>query len=174
MIAFFVVARYRHPLVPFVLLFSAAGAIALVRRSRRAHGSRPAAGVVAAAAIAVDLQLAADRLPARRRPSPRTTSAPRCRRTGRPEEAIDRYQRALAFDADYAPALNNLGTALRAAGRVDEAVRDVSARRCARNGDAASVHYNLGNALMARGDAAGAVAEFQRGARRQPALRRGA
>ena len=47
---------------------------------------------------------------------------------GRAAEAVERYQRALAFDGDYAPALNNFGTALRAAGRIDEAVK-CTARR---------------------------------------------
>ncbi len=158
-VAFFVVARYRHPLMPFVLLFSAVGAIALYNAvvERIARDLRLA--LIAAAAFAVILQLAAVEAGTPQAITENNLGTA-FQEDGRPQEAIDRYQRALAFDADYAPALNNLGTALRAAGRIDEAVRTFG-QALARNGAGASVHYNLGNALMARGDAAGAVKEFE-------------
>ena len=38
---------------------------------------------------------------------------------GRLDEAIDHYRRAIALAPDYAPAYNNLATALRAKGRLD-------------------------------------------------------
>ena len=158
-IAFFVVARYRQPLMPLVLLFSAVGAIALYHAvvERTARGLRLALITAAVFAVISNWPLIEAGTPQAITENNLGTAL---QEDGRPQDAIDRYQRALAFDPDYAPALNNLGTALRAAGRIDEAVRTFG-QALARNGAAASVHYNLGNALMARGDAAGAVKEFE-------------
>ena len=89
---------------------------------------------------------------------------------GRAAEAVERYQRALAFDADYAPALNNLGTALRAAGRVDEAVK-VYGQALARDGDAASVHYNLGQRADGARQAGGSGRRVPAGAAGESAFR---
>lgn len=158
-VAFFVVARYRQPLMPFVLLFSAVGAIALYNAvaERTARDLRLALITAAAVAVISNWPLIEAGTPQAITENNLGTAL---QEDGRPQDAIDRYQRALAFDPDYAPALNNLGTALRAAGRIDEAVRAFG-QALARNGAGASVHYNLGNALMARGDAAGAVKEFE-------------
>ena len=157
-IAFFVVARYRLPLVPLLLPFSAAAAIAIVSWFRREH--RPSAVALAAVAIATVLANWPLSLAGSAEAITENNLATALQEDGRLDEAIDRYKRALAIDASYAPALNNLGTALRAAGRLDEAVATYG-QALSSSGDAANVHYNLGNALMARGDAAGAVAEFR-------------
>ena len=157
-IAFFVVARYRHPLVPLLLPFSAAGAIAIVssfRRERRAPVAAFAFAAVAAVVANWPLSLSGSA-----KAITENNLATALQEDGRLDEAIDRYKRALAFDATYAPALNNLGTALRAAGRLDEAVA-IYGQALSSSSDAANVHYNLGNALMARGDAAGAIVAFR-------------
>ena len=157
-IAFFVVARYRHPLVPLILPFSAAGAIAIVssfRRERRA----PAVAFAFAALAAVFANWPLSQSGSAKAIT-ENNLATALQDEGRLDEAIDRYKRALAFDGGYAPALNNLGTALRAAGRLDEAVATYGQALSA-SGDAANVHYNLGNALMARGDSVGAIVEFR-------------
>jgi tetratricopeptide (TPR) repeat protein len=158
-VAFFVVARYRHPLLPFACLFAAAGSVALYTAlaRRTLHDLRGAVAVAMVVAVASNWPLSTPGSPQAITENNLGTAL---QEDGRPAEAIDRYKRALAFDPEYLPALNNLGTALRAAGRVDEAV-GVFGQALARDGDAASVRYNLGNALMARGDAAGAVKEFE-------------
>jgi tetratricopeptide (TPR) repeat protein len=159
-VVFFVVARYRLPLVPMVLFFSAAGVIAIVdlvsRREPRAMLA-PLTAAALAALVAnwpVTLQGSAEAIT-------ENNLGTALQEDGRLDEAIDRYRRALAFDARYVPALNNLGTALRAAGRLEEAVATYG-QALEAGTDAASIHYNLGNALMAKGDAAGAAAEFQK------------
>ena len=47
---------------------------------------------------------------------------------GRLEEAVGSYERALALKADHVDALNNLGVALQALGRLDGALVASSAR----------------------------------------------
>ena len=61
----------------------------------------------------------------------------------------------------YTPALSNLGTALRAAGRVDEAVA-VYGQALDHDADKAATHLNLGNALMAQGRVTEAITSFRR------------
>ena len=99
----------------------------------------------------------ADRAPRDHREQSRR---PRCRKKGGRRRRWSGISARSPSTPDYAPALNNLGTALRAAGRVDEAVK-VYGQALARDADTASVHYNLGNALMAQGKPAEAAAEFQ-------------
>jgi tetratricopeptide (TPR) repeat protein len=138
-ILFFVVARYRQPLVPLVMIFAAAGVVSArdVLRAKRVRQLLPLAAAMAASLILAFWP----------------------GESGDARRAITENNLGAALQED-APALNNLGTALRAAGRVDEAVK-VYGQALARDGDAASVHYNLGNALMAQGKAAEAAAEFQ-------------
>jgi tetratricopeptide (TPR) repeat protein len=158
-VAFFVVARYRHPLMPLLFLFAGAGVSALAAAARRGHLRRLAvpAAWAAAAALAANWPLAVSGAPQAITENNLGTAL---QEDGRLDDAIDRYKRALAFDPQYAPALNNVGTALRAAGRVDEAIAAYEAA-LARTGEGAGTSYNLGNALMAKGDAAAAAAAFR-------------
>lgn len=157
-ILFFVVARYRQPLVPFVMIFAAAGVVKApaILRTRSVRRLAPlATAMLASLVIAFWPAVSGDP-----RAITENNLGTALQEEGRAAEAVDRYQRALAFEPGYAPALNNLGTALRASGRVDEAVK-VYGQALARDGDAANVHFNLGNALMAQGKPAEASAEFQ-------------
>lgn len=158
-VVFFVVARYRLPLVPFVLVFAAAGASALVGVVRRLETRdwRAAVTVAVLAAVAANWPLhPADT----QRAITENNLGAALQEDGRVEDAIVHYRRALALDADYTPALNNLGTALRAVGRVDEAIA-VYGQALAHDADAARVQFNLGNARMAARDVTGAVAAFR-------------
>jgi tetratricopeptide (TPR) repeat protein len=158
-ILFFVVARYRLPLVPFVTIFAAAGAVK-ARHVLRSASARQLVAVAATMLVAAMVAFWPTESGSSRRAITENNLGTALQEEGRTAEAVERYQRALAFDADYAPALNNLGTALRAAGRVDDAVK-VYGQALARDGDAANVHYNMGNALMAQGKPADAAREFQ-------------
>ena len=165
-ILFFVVARYRHPLVPFAMIFAAAGVVK-ARDAIRASSARQLVPVAAMTLAAVIVAFWPAESAAARRAITENNLGTALQEEGRAAEAVERYQRALAFDAGYAPALNNLGTALRATGRVDDAVK-VYGEALARDGDAANVHYNLGNALMAQGKPAEAAAEFERALQADP------
>ncbi len=159
-IVFFVVARYRHPLVPFIMIVAAGGAAGLRSFVRTAPRPKLLATVTAAGAMAVCAFWPLDTVEARRAITENNLGTA-LQESGRVEEAINRYERALAFDARYSPALNNLGTALRLAGRVDEAV-GVYGRALEQNRDWPSVHLNLGNALVTQGRLREAIASFRR------------
>ena len=107
-VMFFVFARYRYPLVPFLLLFAAAGLASVPRFVQLARsGLAPGAGLIVLCGRRLrELAAAVGALDASR--SPRTTLAPRCRsssarRGDHAPRAGDRAQ------SDYAPAHNNLG-----------------------------------------------------------------
>jgi tetratricopeptide (TPR) repeat protein len=157
-VLFFVVARYRLPLVPFAMIFAA---VAVVRARALAAGVRRrlASAAVLAALVAVVSNWPVYSADASRAITENNLGTA-LQEDGRPSDALAHYRRALELDPHYSPALNNLGTALRAAGRADEALR-VYERALATSGDVASVHFNMGNALMAQGDAGGAAAHFR-------------
>lgn len=167
-VLFFVVARYRLPLVPFIMLFAAGGIVG----ARELWAAPRPFRLLAASAAAVLMTVVANwprETAEARRAITENNLGTALQEDGRPMEAVERYKRALAFDATYTPALNNLGTALRAAGRVDEAVATYG-QALAQNADAAGVHYNLANALMAQGKTAAAIAEFRQALDANPRL----
>jgi tetratricopeptide (TPR) repeat protein len=153
-IVFYVFARYRFPLVPFLMLFASAG---IVRGAAFVRASSPV-GRVALAVTAVTAAIFANwpvLSPSLMRAVTETNVAAALQEDGRLDAAIDHYRRAIAITSDYAPAYNNMGTALRAKGHVDEAVAAYQ-RAIETMPDYADAHYNLANALMEqnRGDEA--------------------
>jgi tetratricopeptide (TPR) repeat protein len=157
-VLFFVVARYRLPLVPFVLVFAAAGVFALDRR---------AAPALIAAAVAAAIANTPAFGDAAQRAITENNVGTALQQAGRVEEAIVHYQRALALDPNYSAALNNLGTALRASDRVDEAIAAYG-NALAKDHDPVTVLINLGNARMAQGNADAAIEAFREAARIDP------
>ena len=89
---------------------------------------------------------------------------------GQPASAIEQFQRAMqdepiSADADVD---NNLGIALAAAGRPDEAVRAFR-QALTLAPEMTGAHYNLANLLLQKGDAAGAIDHFELAASGMPA-----
>ena len=154
---FYVFARYRFPLVPLLLLFAAAGIVRL--RQLREGASRRAA-----AAAALALVVAVTNWPLLQRSmmmaTTETNLGAELYDQGRYDEAIQRYGRAIEFNAEYVPAYNNRGVALAAKGQLDRAVEDYQ-HAIALRSDFPDAHYNLGNALLAKNDPAGAAAHFR-------------
>ncbi len=114
-IMFYVSDRYRLPLVPFLLMFAAAGVTAaaqFVRSARRVT-------VAAATVVVVGLALATNR-PLLRDDLLRAVTATNLgvalQTDRRLAEAEAQYRRAMAIDPDYGPAYVNLGIALTARG----------------------------------------------------------
>ncbi len=161
-VLFFVVARYRLPLVPLLVIFAAFAVARLLspfekRNEKFVSGRLPAfvtAGFVAVLAAwpaySADDQKAITE----------TNLGVALQESGHPAEAIDRYRRAIALRPGYPPALSNLGTALRATGRVEEAVAAYG-QALERDGDRATTHLNLGNAFMSQGRVTEAIASFR-------------
>lgn len=98
------------------------------------------------------------------------------RRLGRPDDAIATYRRLLERDRDHLTALRGLRTVAVEHGRWAEALeaqeRLVRAapreERAAGEGWLAGIHYELGRALLAEGDAAAAIGRFREALRVQP------
>jgi len=88
--------------------------------------------------------------------------------TGRVEEAIDHYRKALEIRPDYAESHNNLGNALLRQGRLDEAIVHLRKAHDGQSGDAV-VCNNLGNALLQNGQLDKAMPLFLEAIQIQPA-----
>jgi len=169
-VMFFVVARYRYPLVPFVVLFAAAGICALpryvgVRKSSSTAQRRDPLPHVAVVAIAVIMIVVVSRWPVLASDTMQaiteTNLGATLQEQGRIDEAIVRYRRAIEIRPDYAPAHNNLGAGLRKQGRLDEAV--ASYRRALELfPEDAGTHYNVATALVEQRHSAEAVSHFEK------------
>jgi len=166
-VMFFVFARYRYPLVPFLLVFAAASlqrlppSLSLRRLSARqlAVASGLAAVVIFANWPMLDSTLM--------RSITENNLGTALREQQRYDEAIVHHQKAIALKPDYAPAHNNMGAALRAAGRLDEAVASYR-QALALKPDFASASYNLANALLEQGKTGDSVESFRRALRDNP------
>lgn len=170
-VMFYVFARYRYPLVPFLLLFAAAPFDSQSARSLRrlfAQGQlrRRWTAVLATAAFAVaaNIQLLSPTLMAAITETNLGTALHEQRRL---DEAIAHHRRAIELVPGYAPAYNNLGAALRASGRIDEAIASYR-KALSLQPDFPSAEFNLANALLASGDAAASAAQFQQALGRRP------
>jgi len=158
-IVFYVFARYRYPLVPFLLLFSAAGV-----RGGWAFWQRTATPARAAAVTAVAAALVMSwwplLSPTLMRAITENNLGTALQAAGRHDEAIAHHQRAITLMPEYAPAYNNLGASLRAAGRLDEGIAAYR-KALELKPDFSSASYNLANALLEKGDAGASVDQFR-------------
>ena len=145
-IAFYVFARYRFPLVPLLMLFASAGLCAAPGLFRASSRVRRAAliATLAGVAILVNWPILSTTM---MRSITENNIAVALQEQGRLDAAIGHYQKAAALTPDYAPAYNNMGTALRAQERLDEAIASYE-RALAVMPDYPDAHYNLANALM--------------------------
>jgi tetratricopeptide (TPR) repeat protein len=156
-VMFYVFARYRYPLVPFLLLFAAAGLVSLPRlRLATAPSSALVAAVLAVAVFANWPMLATDLM----RAITEHNLGAALQSDGRLDEAIEHYRRAIAIRPDYAPAYSNMGAALRAKGQSADAVASYE-RALARRPDYPEAHYNLGNILLDQGKLDDAIDHFR-------------
>jgi tetratricopeptide (TPR) repeat protein len=160
-VAFYVFARYRYPLVPMLTIVAAGGA-ANARAWLAAHAQdhRSALGLAAALVATIVFcnwpLLSATTM----RAVTETNLATALQTDGRVNEAIPHYQRAIALQPDYAPAYNNLGTALRAKGKPLDAVAEYQRALSFRAGYP-EAHYNLANALTDAGRPKDAAEHFR-------------
>ncbi len=165
-VLFYVFARYRFPLVPFLVLFAAAGAVSAAAFFRASTVRRRVEVLVALGVVAVCVNWPMLSTATMQAVTENNLGAA-LQEAGHYRDAIDHYQRALAFDGDYSPAYNNMGTALRAEGRLDEAVNAFE-HAIAVTPDYGDAHYNLANALRAQGQIDEAIEQFRAAAAAQP------
>lgn len=82
-------------------------------------------------------------------------------KSGRPQEAVLHFERALAIQPQHAESHNNFANTLASLGRLEDAIRHYrEALRLAP--DLPQVHQNLGTALAENGQAREAIAHFER------------
>ncbi len=158
-VLFYVFARYRYPLAPFLIVFAAAGLVALpsaVRARAVPGGWRTIAAVATAAVFANWPVLSADSMKA----ITESNLGVALQADQRVAEAIPHYQRAIALRPDYAPVYSNLASALRAGGHTDEAIATYQ-RALTLQPDFPDAEYNLANALLEAGRADLAIEHFQ-------------
>jgi len=152
-LAFYVFARYRYPLVPLLIVFAAAG----LARLPRAWPQRRFLVPVAAVALFANWPLLSTTL---MRAVTETNLAVALQAEGRLDEAATHYHRAIELQPDYAPAYNNLATALRAKGQLNQAIATY-ARALSMRPEYGEAHYNLANALNEAGRPREAAEHFR-------------
>ena len=167
-LVFYVFARYRYPLVPFLILFAAAGIVAVARRVIEPGPKGPGLPVVALVVVVMAIFANWRIVPSDwMRAVTENNIGVALQAVGRYDESVDHYRRAIARRPDYAPALNNMATALRAAGRLDEALATYD-RALALRADYPEAHFNLANALTEAGRPRDAIEHFRRALESQP------
>jgi tetratricopeptide (TPR) repeat protein len=165
-LAFYVVARYRLPIVPILIMLAA---LAVVRGRAFVLTLKPTRAITGLAVLAVVTLWS--NIPAASADAMRAASYQNLGTTlqeaGRLEDAVDAFHHALALEPDYAPAHNSLGSVLRQQGHHDEAIAQLEAAlRLQPAFDDA--RFNLAKVRADRGDWAGAIAEYEALLRRRP------
>jgi tetratricopeptide (TPR) repeat protein len=166
-LAFYVVARYRLPLVPLLIIFAAA-AIARSRLFVPTRLPRPATVACAAgvATVAVFCNVPAASADAMRAVTYQNLGAA-LQMSGRIDEAAAAFERALMLDPDYTPAYNGLGSVRRVQGRTVEAIAHLEKALHLRP-DFDVARFNLANALREAGRPVEAIANYEEFLRRLP------
>jgi len=165
-VMFFVFARYRYPLVPFLILFAAALAWAGPRAWTSLTGARRWAAIAAVIAVAIFSNWPV-LSPTLMKSITENNLGTALLEKGLYDQAIAHNERSIVLRPDYAPGYNNLGAALRAAGRLDDAVARYQ-QALAIKPDFASASYNLANALLEQGKAGDSVESFRRSLESNP------
>jgi tetratricopeptide (TPR) repeat protein len=158
-VLFFVFARYRYPLVPFLLLFAAAGVLGVRDYWRTSSLLRQAATAVAVG-MAMVVAFRPLLSPTLMQAITENNLGTALQAAGRHDEAVAHHQRAIAMMPEYAPAYNNLGASLRATGRLDDAIAAYRQALTIKP-DFASASYNLANALLEKGQAGASVDQYR-------------
>ncbi|HEX7437074.1 MAG TPA: tetratricopeptide repeat protein, partial [Caldimonas sp.] len=162
---FYVLARYRHPIVPVVLLFAGAAVSAIPRAAAAMADDwqRWIPGLllalVTAAVVNVPMKTSYDET--------RLNLGSELIRTGRPDEAIPLLEKAADASPDYAPPHFDLGLALDATGQTERAIGEFSAAVRLRP-DFFEAQENLAIALWHASRRQDAILHYQEAVRLRP------
>jgi tetratricopeptide (TPR) repeat protein len=155
---FYVLGRYRYPLVPVLAVFLGAGVVHLRAGLAARDGKRLAGAVALLATFAVLCNwpaAATSTLKARTQANLARTLA----ENGRPEEAIRSYRSSLALEPDAPRTLVALGSLLAQQARYSEA-QSALERALALDAQLPEVHNALGILAAARGETERAIETF--------------
>ncbi|MCX5658206.1 MAG: tetratricopeptide repeat protein [Planctomycetota bacterium] len=161
---FYVFARYRFPLTPFLLLYAAGVGVEGWRavRARRWTALGVATLLALAAAVAANWPMGPATSVAWIRASAQNNiGSYLSRQLGRHDEAIAHYEAALRHKPDYDEAHNNLAVALARRGQTQQAAYHYL-RAIEINPNVAGVRYNYGLLLANNGKFPEAVREYER------------
>ena len=157
---FYVFGRYRFPVIPILALFAGAG---IARLYEFAKAKR--FGWLCGAAAAAILAWFVVRLPVMGAPGPTVAGysnlARMFARTGKPDEAIANYQKALQVDPQNAVAHYNLGSLLGMRGNVEQSKLHLE-QAVRFDPNYAEAHSNLGNVLLLLGNTKEASASYRK------------
>lgn len=165
-IAFYVVARYRYPLVPVLVIFAGAALSALAQwvRSRQWSAAGWALAAMVPFALAANVRLVA---PGTMRAVTLHNLGVALVDDGRVDQGQVYLRRAIKLHPTYAKAHNSLGVTLARQGKLDAAM-DHYREAVELEPGFADAHYNLGVALRRSGDEAGASAAYRAAAEADP------
>jgi tetratricopeptide (TPR) repeat protein len=165
---FYVFARYRYPLVPFLALLAGAGLVG-ARSWLATQGRRE---VVACVALALGLTLVSNGVAGLPKASMRAVTHLNLgnffEQEGQPERAVEHYAKALALDPRLEDVANNLAATLVELGRPAEAIA-LYERSLAEQPSEAKLHRNLASLLRAQGAYERALEHFRRAVELDPA-----
>ncbi len=157
---FYVFARYRFPLVPILALFAGAG---VVRVYELFKAKQPAL-LCAAAALAIAAWFVVH-IPIVGLPGPTVAGysnlARMFARSGKPDDAIANYQKALLIEPQNAVVHYNLGTLLGMRGQIEQSKKHLQ-QAVSVDPNYAEAHSNLGNIFLLLGDVKEASLNYRR------------
>ncbi|MCK4409413.1 MAG: tetratricopeptide repeat protein, partial [Candidatus Eisenbacteria sp.] len=157
---FFVNARFRLPVVPFLLLFASAAVLRLGEMAARGRVKEFLIAVLALAGIGLFVNHDFYDTHAGDRAQTHMTLGRASAAQGMHEDAVREYRRAIEISPRYAKAYNSMGLALEELGRGDEALSAYLAS-AEKDSSLASVRNNIGSFLLGRGEVAEAAAWFE-------------
>ncbi|MBW2389484.1 MAG: tetratricopeptide repeat protein [Deltaproteobacteria bacterium] len=166
LVVFYVFARYRLPLVPFLALFAGAGVT-----KGRTYLTESSRAVIARSLLAVFVVAVFCNWPIADKQYMRSVThynlANELAGVGRVDEAIGEFRKAVALHAGNALAVHNLGALL--AGRGDLTAAESNYRQALEiNPKYVQAHFNLARTLLEIGDPDSAIESFGRGLAIEP------
>lgn len=175
-VIFFVISRYRLPILPALFVFAAAALVVCARAARAfASGTRDTAAARRAALAAVALVLFSLAVNANPYDVSKTSGFGQChfrlgiiaRQKGRIDDALAQYRKSIEYDPAYAPARMNLAEIFLARQDLDGALAEL--REAVRiDPEYGRARYNLGLTLALLGDWSAASPQFEAAARLAP------
>lgn len=159
-VLFYVVARYRFPLAPFLVLFAGGGLARFPVWFRQASRMERSRGFAVLATVAVTSNWPMQSAIAMKSLT-RYNLGDALRSAGRSDEAIEQFRAALELHPANSAAASNLGALMAAKGDHDEAVRLYESALAA-DPENTAAHDNLGQEQAARGQLEEAIASFRR------------
>ena len=165
-ILFFVTARYRLPVIPFLLPFAAYCLVCLFRERRRA-AILLSVGLILFFGLVVNLRLTGDPFPTQAESYTSLGNVYMAKEMY--DQAEEEFRQALAIDPSWSRAVAGLARMYDATDMVDEAIEHWQQVISISPGMAES-HFHLGFSYYARGDLDEAIAQWLETVRLQPEL----